>query len=59
MPRLTDADFAALLAAGYAPTDPSARRWRGCEGYALPAAVALARARTDARAAHARPAEAP
>ena len=48
MPRLTDADFAALLAAGYAPTDPSARRWRGCEGYALPAHVALAHARADA-----------
>lgn len=57
--RLTPADELALRMAGYAPTDPSALRWRGCEGYALPAHVALARARADARAAHARPAEAP
>lgn len=45
--RLTDDDFATLARAGYAACDPSARRWCGCEGYALPAAVALAHARAD------------
>lgn len=47
MPRLTPADEATLHAAGYAACDIGARRWCGCEGYALPAAVALAHARAD------------
>jgi len=47
MPRLTPADEATLSAAGYTPRDIGARHWRGCEGYALPAAVALAHARAD------------
>lgn len=46
--RLTPADELALRMAGYAPTDPSALRWLGCEGYPLPAHVALAHARADA-----------
>jgi len=45
--RLTADDCRILALAGYTPRDPGARYWRGCEGYALPAAVALAHARAD------------